>query len=65
MLKIRTLQNSDISLSASACSSVIKNEFIEVEVERESRVLFIFYNIVVLSWNPEAKLSKENNIYNE
>lgn len=58
MLKIRTSQNSDIFLSAAACSSVIRNEFIKVE--RETAVLFISYNIVAVSWNPEAKLSKEN-----
>ena len=49
MLKIRTSQDSDISLSASACSSVIRNEFTGVEGGRETEVLFIFYNVVTLS----------------
>lgn len=49
MLKIRTLQNSDVFSSASACFSVIRNEFMGVEGEREAGVLFIFYNIVALS----------------
>lgn len=44
MLKIRTLQDSDISLSASACSSVIRNEF--TGVEGEGRLKFYLYSIM-------------------
>ena len=59
MLKIMTLQDPDISLSYSACSSVIKNECKGVEGERVAEVLFIFYYIVALPWKSEAIISKE------